>query len=178
MGIALVAMWFCGLSSLTSASRTLYAFARDGGVPYSGFVSKVSARMTPVGAIVTAAGASLVFVVVSSLVHERVFLLAVQVATMGLYVSYGLPIALALRERLAGRLTRRGPFHLGRFSTVVSAVAVVWCVGVLVVCSLPPNMSAGVVLVTLGLVLGVVWFVRVRKTFKGPKVALADLEKA
>lgn len=177
MGVALVAMWFCGLSSLTSASRTLYAFARDGGVPYSGFVSKVSARMTPVGAIVTAAGTSLVFVLVSSLVHERVFLLAVQVATMGLYVSCGLPIALALRERLAGRLTRRGPFHLGRLSTVVGAVAVVWCVGVLVVCSLPPNVSAGIVLLTLGSVLGVVWMVRVRKTFKGPKVVLADLEK-
>ena len=35
MGLALAAMWFCGLSSVTSASRTLYAFSRDGGLPFS-----------------------------------------------------------------------------------------------------------------------------------------------
>src|SRR4029077_10092444 len=35
MGAAIVAMWFCGLSSVTSASRTFYAFARDDGLPLS-----------------------------------------------------------------------------------------------------------------------------------------------
>ena len=39
-GIA-VAMWFCGLSSIASAGRMLYAFSRDDGVPGSGWL-KVS----------------------------------------------------------------------------------------------------------------------------------------
>jgi len=177
MGLALVAMWFCGLSSLTSASRTLYAFARDGGVPLSRHVAKVSRRMTPAIAIVAAAGTSLLFVLVSSRLSGGVFLLAVQVATMGLYVSYGLPIALALRARLAGKLTRRGPFSLGRASLPVAALACLWCLGVLVVASLPPNGAAGLVLAGLALVLVVAWFVRVRRTFVGPKVTLADLER-
>src|SRR5689334_9102263 len=38
------AMWFCGLSSITSNSRMLFAFARDGGLPFSAPIAKVSRR--------------------------------------------------------------------------------------------------------------------------------------
>lgn len=176
MGVALVAMWFCGLSSLTSASRTLYAFARDGGVPFSSFISKVSTRMTPVGAIVTSAGVSLVFVLVSSALHTRVFAFSVQVATMGLYVSYGLPVALSGYARARGALTKRGPFHLGRASVPIAFGASVYCAFVIVVASLPPNVTAGGVLLAVAGLLTAVWLVRVRHTFRGPKVRLADLE--
>src|SRR5204863_9454972 len=31
--LAVVAMWFCGLSTITSISRTIFSFARDGGMP-------------------------------------------------------------------------------------------------------------------------------------------------
>ena len=41
MGLAIFAMWFCGLSSVTSASRTLYAFSRDDGLPFSAAIRKV-----------------------------------------------------------------------------------------------------------------------------------------
>src|SRR3954469_16874500 len=44
VGVAMLAMWFCGLSSVTSNSRMLFAFARDGGLPFSGYVSRVSPR--------------------------------------------------------------------------------------------------------------------------------------
>ncbi|HQY61550.1 MAG TPA: amino acid permease [Polyangiaceae bacterium] len=177
MGLALVAMWFCGLSSLTSASRTLYAFARDGGVPLSRQLATVArSTKTPVAAIFTVASISLGFVLVSSLVRERVFALAVQVATMGLYVSYGLPIALGVRARLRGRLTRRGPFHLGRLSVPIGGAAALWCVGVLVVCSLPPNLGAGGVLAGLAAALGLLWLISVRGRFQGPRVQLVDLE--
>ena len=52
MGLAIAAMWFCGLSSVTSASRTMYAFSRDGGLPFSAAIARVSPRTrTPVVAI-------------------------------------------------------------------------------------------------------------------------------
>ena len=52
MGLALAAMWFCGLSSVTSASRTLWAFSRDHGLPGSHVLSRVSEKTkTPVYAI-------------------------------------------------------------------------------------------------------------------------------
>src|SRR5262249_38401575 len=40
------AMWFCGLSSLTSNSRMLFAFARDGGLPCSRYLARVSPRFS------------------------------------------------------------------------------------------------------------------------------------
>jgi amino acid transporter len=42
--IAVLAMWFCGLSSVTSNSRMLFAFARDGGLPFSRQLASVSAK--------------------------------------------------------------------------------------------------------------------------------------
>src|SRR5262249_42292139 len=42
--VAVVAMWFCGLSSVTSNSRMLFAFARDGGLPFSRQLARVSER--------------------------------------------------------------------------------------------------------------------------------------
>src|SRR5262249_32503418 len=38
---ASMAMWFCGLSAITSASRTLFALARDGGTPASAWLRGV-----------------------------------------------------------------------------------------------------------------------------------------
>ena len=43
IGIAL-AMYGCGLGAITSASRMAFAFSRDGGLPYSSLVRKVSPR--------------------------------------------------------------------------------------------------------------------------------------
>src|SRR6184192_1372167 len=42
--VAILAMWFCGLSSVTSNSRMLFAFARDGGLPFSRQVAAASER--------------------------------------------------------------------------------------------------------------------------------------
>ena len=46
LGLAVVAMWFAGLSSVTSASRMLFAFARDGGLPGAAALARVNARST------------------------------------------------------------------------------------------------------------------------------------
>src|SRR5262249_2731350 len=50
--IATLAMWFCGLSCVTSCSRAIYAFARDNGLPLSSLWKRVSSRHgTPDAAI-------------------------------------------------------------------------------------------------------------------------------
>ena len=50
--LAAMAMWFCGLSAVTWISRTLYAFARDKGLPGSAVWRRVSAtHQTPAPAI-------------------------------------------------------------------------------------------------------------------------------
>ena len=42
--LAAMAMWFCGLSAVTWSSRTIYAFARDNGMPGSVLWRRVSAK--------------------------------------------------------------------------------------------------------------------------------------
>ena len=50
--LAAMAMWFCGLSAVTWSSRTIYAFARDNGLPGSALWRRVSAtHQTPGPAI-------------------------------------------------------------------------------------------------------------------------------
>src|SRR4051812_21475728 len=51
-GLAAMAMWFCGLSAVTWSSRTIFAFARDGGMPAASVWKRVSGRYsTPAAAI-------------------------------------------------------------------------------------------------------------------------------
>src|SRR5262249_3854539 len=50
------AQYLCGLAAVTSASRIAYAFARDGGMPFSSALARVSDRYrTPTIAIWTVA---------------------------------------------------------------------------------------------------------------------------
>jgi amino acid transporter len=100
-----------------------------------------------------------------------------KLATMGLYVSYAIPILLGANARRAGRWKRLGPFHLRGYGVLVAWCAVAWCALVLVVCSLPPNFLAAAMLAGVLLVLVATYVIAVRSRFKGPKVDLAMLER-
>jgi amino acid transporter len=179
MGLAIAAMWFCGLSSVTSASRTLFAFARDGGVPFATLLRRVSpTQKTPEVAIAVAVTAPLALVLVTRLMSEAVFLAVASLATTGLYVSYATPIALGALARQRGRWTRRGPWSLGRLGAPLSWLAVAWAAFVLVVCMLPPNQLAGALLLGVVAALAVLYNALVRGKFKGPKISLTEIESA
>jgi amino acid transporter len=172
-------MWFCGLSSVTSASRTFFAFSRDGGLPFSPVIRRVSQRFrTPHVAIGIATVLPLLLVVVTRLFSGEAFDAATSLATTALYVSYGAPIALGALARSRGRWKKRGPFHLGAFGMPIAGLAVLWCLFVIVVFAIPPNQAYGI---TLGVVAGsltLLYLVFARGRFKGPKVHVEELEKA
>ncbi len=86
------AQYLCGLATVTSASRMAYAFARDGGLPFSGALRRVSPRHgTPVRAIWAAALLSIAFTV-----YTPVYSTIAAVCTIFLYLSYVIPTALGL----------------------------------------------------------------------------------
>ena len=177
MALALAAMWFCGLSSVTSASRTLYAFARDRGLPFSSLVARVNgSTRTPMVAIAIATGGPLLLVLGTAPFSDSLFAAMAKMATMALYVSYALPIFLGALARRRGTWRTMGPFRAGRYGVVIAWVAVAWSVLVLVVCSLPPNQLPAAMLVGAEMALGVVYLTVVRKRFEGPRVTLATLE--
>jgi hypothetical protein len=95
------------------------------------------------------------------------------IATIGLYISYGIPIALRLWNR---KDFVRGPFHLGRFSYPVAIVAVLWICLISIVFVLPQAtpvnaQSLNYAIVAVGIVVlysATLWLVSARKWFKGP----------
>ncbi|MDB5212368.1 MAG: amino acid transporter [Myxococcaceae bacterium] len=177
MGLALAAMWFCGLSSVTSASRTMYAFSRDRGLPLSSLISRVDSRTkTPLVAIGIATVGPLLLVLGTAPFSDSLFDAMAKMATMSLYVSYAVPILLGALARRRGAWTKLGPFNLGRFGVLVACVAVLWSAAVLVVCSLPPNQLPATMLAGAVILLAALYFAVVRKHFEGPRVKLATLE--
>jgi len=164
VAVAMVAMWFCGLASITSNSRMLYAFARDGGLPFSKQLARVSPSFaTPHVAIwVSAAGAFAIALWADA--YEAMIALS----TVALYASYGLPIAAGMLARARGRWTRRGPWDLGRASLAVNALALAWIAAAIALFVAPPNQRAGAVFAGCLVAIGAAWVLWMRRRFPGP----------
>ena len=165
--VTMIAMWFCGLASITSNSRMLFAFARDGGLPASKQIAAVSERYrTPHVAIWVSAVAAFVVAIWS-----KAYTAMTALSTIALYASYALPVYFGWRARRAGIWRERGPWHLGRWSSTVNLVALGWVTVVTVLFVLPPNQLAGYTFAGCVVALGVYWYGSMRARFKGPLVA-------
>ena len=164
VGIA-AAMYGCGLAAVTSASRMTYAFARDGGLPGSAVLRRVSPRFrTPAFAVWAAALASWLFTL-----WTPVYATITAVCTIFLYISYVLPTALGALAH--GRTwTRMGPWDLGRWYHPLAAVGVVGCLALIVIGMQPPNERAALVVGGAFAALGVAWVAVERRRFVGPPV--------
>jgi amino acid transporter len=156
------AMAFCGLASVTSNSRMLFALARDGGVPGASWVATVDPRyQTPHVAVWICVTVAFVLAV-----WGRAYSVIVSISTIGLYGSYALPILAADRAwRRGWRPT--GPFRL-RASRLVARLALGWIAIITVLFVLPPNQRTGYTFAAalIGLVaLDLAW---ARRHFRGP----------
>jgi amino acid transporter len=164
VGLAMLAMWFCGLSSVTSNSRMLFAFARDGGLPFSSAIARVSPRFrSPCVAVWVSAAAALAVAL-----WAEAYSAMVALSTIALYASYGLPIAAGFLARRSGGWSRRGPWDLGRASPAVNALALAWIAVLTVLFALPPNELAGYTFAGLLLALAAYWAFWMRARFTGP----------
>lgn len=162
--VVIGAMWFCGLSSITSNSRMLFAFARDGGLPASRWVSAVSPRYkSPHVAIWISAAAAFVVAL-----WAEAYAAIVALSTIALYVSYALPIAAGVRARRTGRWTERGPWHLGRWSLAVNLGALAWVAFISVLFVRPLKPVERYSFAAALLALGIYWFGYMRSRFQGP----------
>ncbi|KAI1012108.1 hypothetical protein LB503_004375 [Fusarium chuoi] len=114
-----------GIGIVTTASRLTWGFARDGGLPWSGYFAKVDDFWrVPVRALWLQGGVMALIGVLytfASTVLEAIL----SVSTIALTVSYGMPILCLL---LVGRdKLPPGEFSLGRFGSVINWVSVVYC---------------------------------------------------
>ncbi|HJP89917.1 MAG TPA: amino acid permease [Candidatus Limnocylindrales bacterium] len=180
-GIA-IAMAFCGLSSVAAAGRMLYAFARDDGLPTSGWLKKVSHRYrTPANSLTAIVVVSWLFTVAAFMVGSGTAIVIVTaISTIFLYAAYGVCIYLGATtsEWLNHRV-----WSLGRWSKLIAWVAVLWCIVLMGLFSFPTsgNISWPFMVITVLLLL-VYYFGWARKRFKGPRSMgaesqLSEIEK-
>ncbi|MGI5141463.1 MULTISPECIES: amino acid permease [unclassified Streptomyces] len=171
--VVIGAMLFCGLANLTSNTRQIFAFSRDGAMPGSRWWHSVSPRTrTPVKAVWLAVACSLLLVLPGWWSHTA-FTAIVSVNVVGLFLAYAVPIFLRLR---LGAEFRPGPWHLGRWSAPVGVVAVVWILLSSVLFMLPQAAPvtvdsfnyAPIALAVVLLVATVWWFATARRRFRGP----------
>lgn len=161
----LPAMWFCGLSSVTANARMIFAFARDGGMPGSRVLCRVSPKYrTPASAVWLAVG--LAFLIA---VYSRAYGVIVSLSTIGLYISYMIPIFLALRARLRGRWTELGPWNLAGWGGLINAVAIAWILFITALFVAPPNQLTGYTFAGMLAILVVYYLSWERGRFKGPR---------
>ena len=132
MVVLMLCNWHVGLFSLTSNSRMMFAFARDGGIPHRLHIIDGNFKV-PVRTILFGASCSFLLAL-PSLGSEVAFAGTTSIATVGLFVSYGIPIALTLAYP---RNFKRGPFRLGRFSKIIAVVALCWVCFLAITFSLP-----------------------------------------
>jgi amino acid transporter len=177
LGLAVVAMWFAGLSSVTSASRMLFAFARDDGLPLAAVLRRVSpATRTPLVATAACVVAPAALVAATAPFSEAVFLAVAALATVALNASYALPIALGAVARARKRWTRMGPWHFRGAGVPIAWAAVAWTVFVLGVCTLANGLAMAIFAAIL-VFLAVLWVAWVKPRFRGPKVDLSHFER-
>jgi amino acid transporter len=174
------AMWFCGLSCVTSTSRMIFAFARDHGLPLSKVWARVSPlyRSPPAAVWLAAALAFLLPCLILGLVglfpkqldFSRLYPAVTGISTIGLYLSYGIPLLLKLRAIRAGVWSRRadGPWSLGNWSRVVNLIALGWIGFITVLFVLPPNELTGYIFAGAFAALLLLYLARVRGRFRGP----------
>jgi amino acid transporter len=170
LGLTVLAMWFCGLAAFTSVSRTLFALARDNGMPLSRVWSRVSVtRKTPAAAIWLSA--SFAFL---AMVYSGAYSVVTSISVVGFYLSYIIPIYLGWRKKESW-ISKRGPWHLGGASNAINCFAVIWTLFVCIVMVMPPNVRAGAGIVGVMAVLLIFHlFSGEHRVFKPNWVGVAD----
>ena len=160
-----LANFLCALAGLTSTSRMIFAFARDGGLPASGVWKKVSPTWrTPVPAIWLAA-----VLAVAATLYSPAFAALAAGCALFLYVSYAMPVAAGLFAE-GKTWTEFGPFRLGMLSKPFAVIVVLGVLVLMVAGIQPPfdiliNYAIGLIVLLVAL-----WFGLERRRFRGPPV--------
>src|SRR3954469_21505878 len=191
--ICVVGQFFCGMSCMTSASRMMYAFSRDGAVPGSRLWSRVNANRIPFNAVMAVAALALILTLPALKGNKNgvtvAFTAVVSIGVIGLYVCWAIPIFLRWR---AGDAFERGPWTLGSKYKWMAPIALLEILIVVVIYFNLPFSSAGVpwesdfdwslfnytpvVTGGLALAIGLWWFLSAKNWFTGPKHTVQEID--
>ncbi len=186
--ISASAQFFCATSCMTSASRMTFAFSRDGAIPGSETLKKLTANRVPANAVIMVAIASaivtlpaLIKVDVNGTPVPLAFYAVTSIAVIGLYLAFAIPIYLRWRH---GDKFDVGTWNNGSKYKWMNPLAVAEIIIVSVYLMMPTTPAANpfsdqfqwkfvnyAPIVTLGalLLLTIWWNVSAKNWFTGPK---------
>jgi amino acid transporter len=174
--------YICALAGLTSTSRMMYAFARDGGLPASKTLSHVSTQYrTPTYAIWVSAALALL-----STVYAPYYLVLAVACAVFLYISMVMPIAAGLFAEGGPKWKEKGPFNLGGLSKINAVLAIIFGIVLAISGFFPPNEKVFYFTIGMIIVLPIVWYAFERNRFEGVpegdkirerQKMIADIEK-
>jgi amino acid transporter len=186
--IATVGQFFCSVACMTSCTRMMFAFSRDGAVPGARHWSKLNKAKVPFnGVILTAVIA--VLITLPALVEVDIngapvpvaFFAVVTIGVIGLYVAFAIPIYLRWRM---GDAFKQGAWNLGNKWRWMAPIAVAEIVITSIVALLPGSPAAvpwndtfegkyvnytPIVLGASLLALWIGWHLSAKHWFTGPK---------
>jgi amino acid transporter len=190
--ITVGAQFYCGMSSITSASRMLYAFSRDRATPGHQLWRKLNRERVPYMAVFAIAVLAFLcaFPAYFGTNGAIAYAAVTSIATIGLYIAYAIPIYLRLRQ---GAAWEPGEWTLGKWYKPIGIVACLWVVFISILFIMPVApagipwnakftwLSVNYAPIAVGgtiLLVGGWWLLSARKWFKGPVVQGSDEELA
>ncbi|MBZ5856966.1 amino acid permease [Flavihumibacter profundi] len=185
MVISTVGQLFCAVACLTSCSRMLFAFSRDGAVPGHKKWAKVNKDHVPVNAVLMSALIGVLITLPALWKSPRgipsAFYAVVSIGVIGLYLAFLIPIWLRWRE---GNKFTPGEWNLGNKYKWMNLVAIL---EIVIVCfyfimpfepaAIPGNkeftwiaVNYAPILMGINLIfLWLYWTLSAKKWFTGPK---------
>ena len=129
--VIVLAFISCTIAIQAAAARLLFSQGRDGVLPGSSFLSRVSPRfhMSPVAVAVALVVPSVIVLV--SWISTDALAKIISFATVGIYVGFQLVVLGALLARTRG-WQPKGAFTLGRWGMLVNLVGLAYGVGAIV----------------------------------------------
>ncbi|KAH8672080.1 amino acid/polyamine transporter I [Tricladium varicosporioides] len=174
----------CANALLAEGARSLYAFARDRGLPFSSLISKVEKKhQTPIVAIVLGTIIQMAF---NSIYFGTItgFNTVIAIATEGFYLSYAMPLLVRLVSYFSGshrQLT--GPWALKPMvSVAVNGIGLTYLLFATITFNFPSvspvtpdNMNyTSAAIGVIMLIAAITWFTTARKHFSGPEVEIVQ----
>lgn len=174
----LMCLLFAGISIMTTSSRMTYAFARDGGLPFSKLWSRVHPKLdVPLEAL----GLTNLVVVVFGCIFlgsSSAFNAIISASVVALGLTYGIPVAISV---LRGRkmLPHNRAFKMPEpLAWTANLIGVAYTILTTVLFVFPPvlpvtgpNMNYCIVAFAVVVIISMIqWIVDGRKNYTGPKV--------
>jgi amino acid transporter len=125
--IAVIAMF----NMIASVSRLVWAFSKDKGLPFSATFSHVDQRLhIPLNSLLLV-GVICCLLAIINIGSSTAFNALLSLPTIGLYLSYLVPITLLLIRKIRGMHPHYGPFKLGVWGIPVNMFACAYAIYIL-----------------------------------------------